>query len=395
MTNQSKDIIRNPYFDNCPDRRNESESHKWRRYPADILPMWVADMDCTVAPEIQQALVKRIEHGVFGYGRALPELYDVLCERMEKKYQWSIDPEWIKFTAGVVMGFNQYIDATSKPGDAILLQTPAYPPILETPSYRKLDSALAPLVRSADGRYEIDFDIFEKAITPQTKYFLFCNPQNPTGRVFTKAEIEKIAEICLRHNLIILSDEIHQDIVFSGHQHTPIASLSKEVENRTITFSAGSKTYNIAGLKCSYAIIPNKEMREEFDRGGEGLVDSVSVLGLTATTAAFRYGDEWLKNCLSYLEANRDYVVSEVAKIDGITTYAPEGTFLAWLDCSGLDLACSPQEFFYNKARIAFNDGATFGNEYQNFIRMNYGCSMATLEKAFKAMKQALTDKQG
>lgn len=383
----------NIFFDNCPDRREESESHKWRRYPQDILPMWVADMDCMVAPEIQQAMIKRIEHGVFGYGRALPSLYEVICERMEKKYGWKVQTDWLRFTAGVVMGFNQAIDAGSKPGDSILIQTPAYPPILETPADRKLQSALAPLIRTEIGRYEIDFDLFERVITPQTRYFLFCNPQNPTGRVFTRKEIEKMADICLRHNLIILSDEIHQDIVYSGNQHIPIASLSKEVENRTITFTAASKTYNIAGLKCSYAIIPNPELRTSFDLGGAGLVDSVSVLGLTATEAALRYGGAWLVDSLRYLEDNRNYLFSEIEKIDGITAYAPEGTFLSWLDCSGLDLPEPASRFFYDKAKIAFNDGSTFGEEYDQFVRLNFGCSFATLKKAIAAMRQSLSDR--
>ena len=385
--------LKNLSFDHCPDRRSKSESNKWRRYPADVLPMWVADMDCLSAPSIQQALKERVEHGVFGYGRPLPGLYELLCKRMETKYDWKVDPSWIRFSAGVIVAVNQIIDAVSENGDAVLVQTPAYPPLLETPGCRKLECILSPLVSDHNGRFEIDFEILEKSITDRTRFFLFCNPHNPTGRVFTRSELEKLAEICLRHNLIILSDEIHQDIVYSDHKHIPIASLDKEIEQRTITISSASKTYNIAGLKCAYAIIPNKELQSAYDNGGKGLVDSVNVLGLTATEEAFRSGDGWLKDCLGYLKNNRNYLINEINKIKGIQVFAPEGTFLAWLDCSELMLGSSPAEFFLMNAKIAFNDGATFGDGYSNFVRMNFGCSLQMLRKAIIAMETALNNR--
>lgn len=384
--------LKNPSFDHCPDRRNKSESNKWRRYPAEVLPMWVADMDCLTAPSVQQALKERVDHGVFGYGGPLPPLYELLSRRMETKYNWKIDPGWIRFSAGVIVAVNQVIDAVSKSGDAVLIQTPAYPPLLETPGDRRLESIFSPLVSVQNRHYEIDFDALEKSITDRTRFFLFCNPQNPTGRVFTRSELEKLAEICLRHNLIILSDEIHQDIVYSDHKHIPIASLDKEIEQRTVTISSAGKTYNIAGLKCAYAIIPNKELQSAFDNGGKGLVDSVNVLGLTATEAAFRSGDGWLKDCLAYLENNRNYLINEINKIKGVKVFAPEGTFLAWLDCSELTLGVSPAEYFLNNAKLAFNDGAAFGAEYSNFVRVNFGCSLHTLRKATEAMKAALTN---
>lgn len=386
--------LKNPAFDRCPDRRNESESNKWRRYPADVLPMWVADMDCLTAPSVRQALKERVDHGVFGYGRPLPSLYELLSKRMKTKYNWKVDPGWIRFSAGVIVAVNQIIDAVSKSGDAVLIQTPAYPPLLETPGDRKLESIFSPLVSGQNRYYEIDFDALEKSITAQTRFFLFCNPQNPTGRVFTRSELEKLAEICLRRNLIILSDEIHQDIVYTDHKHIPIASLDKEIEQRTITISSAGKTYNIAGLKCAYAIIPNKELRSAFDNGGKGLVDSVNVLGLTATEAAFRSGDGWLKDCLAYLENNRNYLITEINKIKGIQVFAPEGTFLAWLDCSELALGASPAEFFLHEAKLAFNDGAAFGSGYSNFVRVNFGCSLHALRKAVEAMKTALANRK-
>ena len=385
-----KQHSRNPFFENVPDRRNESESNKWRRIPEGYLPMSIADMDCLCPTEVHDALRKRIDHNIFGYGRARPELYDLICEHYENKYQWNIQTDWIRFSAGVIMGFNQVLDGIAAKTDRILLQTPNYPPILETPRDRGLPMVDAPLVRTAEGRFEIDFDRFEAAITPDTKFFLFSNPQNPTGRVFTKGELEKIAEICLRHGLYILSDEIHQDMIYSGHTHIPIASLDKEIAMRTATFTAASKTYNIAGLKCSYAIIPGPELREAFDRGGAGLIDSINVLGLTATDAAYRYCDQWLKDVMTYLEENRDYLAEEVEKIGGMSMVKPEGTYLAWIDCGGLKLEGSPYQFFFDNAHLVLNEGSTFGKEYGNYVRLNFGCPFETLQFAVEQIKNAV-----
>ena len=391
--NKNENIINNKNFDFCPNRREESESNKWRFYEEDVLPLWIADMDCICAPEIMKALHQRIDHGVFGYGRAKPELYQVICDHMESKYQWKIQPEWIKFTAGVVIGFNQIIDALAKPGDSVLIQTPAYPPILNAASNRKIACCQVPLSCSST-KFEIDFDKFEESILPGTKFFLFCNPQNPSGRVFSRPELERIAAICLKHNLIIISDEIHKDILFDDHKHIPIASISEEIAKRTVTLSAASKTYNIAGLKCSYAIIPDPNLRDAFDIGGEGLVDSVNVLGLTATEAAYRYGDTWLKETIAYLESNRDYLFQQLEDFDGIQSIKPEGTFLAWLDCRGMNINQNPSEFFLKNAKVALNDGASFGKSYESYVRLNFGCSRNTLKLALERMKSALENYQ-
>ena len=385
-----KTHTRNPFFENIPDRRNNSESNKWRTIPEGYLPMSIADMDCLCPTEVHEALRKRIDHNIFGYGRARPELYELIADHMKQKYQWNVRTDDIRFSAGVIMGFNQVLDGMASKKDRILLQTPNYPPILETPRDRGLPMTDVPLVRTSEGSFEIDFDRFEEAITPDTKFFLFSNPQNPTGRVFTKEELEKIAEICLRHNLYILSDEIHQDIIYSGHRHIPIASLDNEVAMRTATFTAASKTYNIAGLKCSYAVIPNPDLRDAFDRGGTGLIDSINVLGLTATDAAYRYCDQWLADLLVYLEENRDYLAEEISGIDGLSMAKPEGTYLAWIDCSGLKLNRSPFRFFYDEAKLVFNEGSTFGENYGSYIRMNFGCPFETLEYAVEKMKEVI-----
>jgi len=386
---------RNPFFENIPDRRNQSESNKWRKIPEGYLPMSLADMDCLCPTQVHDALRKRIDHNIFGYGRARPELYDLIADHFCRKYGWAVETDWIRFSAGVIMGFNQLLDGMAERNDRILLQTPNYPPILETPEYRGLPMVDAPLVRTAEGRFEIDFDRFEAAITPDTRFFLFSNPQNPTGRVFTKAELEKIADICLRHHLYILSDEIHQDMVYSGHPHTPIASLDREVAMRTATFTAASKTYNIPGLKCSYAIIPNPELRAAFDRGGAGLIDSISVLGLTATDAAYRYCDQWLKDVMVYLEDNRDYLAEEIEKIDGMSMISPEGTYLAWIDCSGLGLKGSPYQFFYDNAHVVLNEGSTFGKDYGSYVRLNFGCPFGMLQEGVEKMKNAIANFRG
>ena len=293
-----------------------------------------------------RALRERVEHGIFGYGVEQPEFYEVVMDRLQKRYGWRVSREAILLIPGVIPGFNLAARAFTAPGDGLLLQTPMYPPIRRVPDNVGLSSDEMDLTRAPDGRYTIDLDRFEATIGPRTRMFLLCNPHNPVGRVYTRGELSRMAEICLRRGLLICSDEIHCDVTFSGQQHIPIASLDPAIEARTITLMAPTKTFNLPGLKVSLAIIPNAAVREKFVAAQLDLVRAVNILGYTAIVAAYRDGQEWLDALLRYLEANRDFVVDHVrAKLPGVGVFPPEATYLAWLDCraAGLTLRSSPE----------------------------------------------------
>jgi len=377
-------------FDQIIDRR-ASDSVKWQRYGDDVLPLWVADMDFVSPQPVIRALRQRVAHGVFGYGQELPELRPLIVERLQRLYNWQVKPEALVPVPGVVTGFNLATQALTSPGDGVLVQTPVYYPILYAPGNAGCTLDEMELTRRPNGQYAIDWDAFEAAITDRTRIFILCNPHNPVGRVFRPEELERMAEICLRHELVICSDEIHCDLVFRGHRHTPIATLAPEVAAQTITLMAPSKTYNIAGLHASIAIIPNPELREKVLAARGGLVPSVGLMGQTAALAAYRDGQPWLDEVLNYLEANRDFVDEFVRdNLPGITMHRPEGTYLAWLDCRGAGIEGSPHEFFLDKARVALNDGAAFGRGGEGFVRLNFGCPRSTLLDALERMRDAI-----
>jgi cystathionine beta-lyase len=384
-------------FDQLIDRR-ASDSVKWNYFPSQVLPLWVADMDFVSPEPVVQALRARVEHGVFGYpmvGHNFPgekgELRDAIVERMRRLYGWEIKSEDILFTPGVVVGFNQASHALGAPGGAVLIQTPVYPPFLSTAQVAGMQEQSAQLTLQADGRYEIDFEAFEGAFTPETRLFTLCNPHNPVGRVYRRDELAKMAEICLRKGVAICSDEIHCDLLFSGHRHIPIASLDPQVAQQTVTVMAPSKTFNIAGLGCSFAIIQNPELRKKYTQAGQGLVHGVNLLGLTAALAAYQDGQEWLEQLLAYLEGNRDYLAAYVRdELPGVKMAAPEGTYLAWLDCREAGLGDSPYKFFLERARVGLMDGASFGSGGEGFVRLNFGCPRRVLTTALERMKVSL-----
>lgn len=377
-------------FDQRIDRRG-TESIKWRRYDEDVLPMWVADMDFMAPEPVIQALQERVAHGVFGYSLEPPALRAIIVDRLQRLYRWQVAPEALIFLPGVVVGFNLVCHALATPGDGVLIQTPVYFPILDAPAHAGLTSDTMALTRRPDGGYEIDFDRFETAITDQTRIFILCNPHNPVGRVFRRDELEAMADICLRHDIVICADEIHADLVFPGNAHIPIASLAPEVADRTVTLIAPSKTFNIPGLHCSVAIVQNPALRERLKRAQAGLVHGVNVLGNVAALAAYRDGQPWLDALLRYLTANRDLLHEYVARhLPGITMHPPEGTYLAWLSCHEAGLPGNPQEFFLQRARVAMNDGAVFGQGGEGFVRLNFGCPRAMLIEALDRMKAAL-----
>ena len=372
--------------------RSRTDSAKWQRYGDDVLPLWVADLDFLSPEPVIRALQERAAHGVFGYGTEPPELRPVIVERLQRQYGWSVPTEAIIFLSGVVTAFNLACQAVTEPGDGMLLQTPVYPPMFRVPANAGLTLEEMELTRQEDGRYPIDFDLMERTIRDKTRVFLLCNPHNPIGRVYERAELEQMAEICLRNRMIICSDEIHCELVYRGNPHTPIASLGPKVANQTITLMAPSKTFNIPGLHCSMAIIENPDLRERFTAARRGLVSSVGIMGYVAALAAYRDGQSWLDELLLYLEANRDFLGEYVdAHLPGVRMAKPEGTFLAWLDCREAGIEGNPQRFFLQEAKVALNDGAVFGNGGDGFVRLNFGCCRSGLSQALGRMRQALT----
>ncbi len=377
-------------FDQIVDRR-DGDSVKWNVYESDVLPLWVADMDFVSPLPVVEALQQRAAQAVFGYGMAPPEYSELLVERLQRLYGWSVAPEALVFLPGVVTGFNLACRTVAQPGNGVLFQTPIYPPILSAPGHHGLLAQPAPLSRRADGTYGVDIDHMQSCFTGQTRLFILCNPHNPVGRVFSQAELEQMAELCLRRDVIICSDEIHCDLLFQGARHIPIAGLDPEIARRTITLMAPSKTYNIAGLHCSVAIIQDEALRRRFKAARAGLVSEVGVLAYAAAVAAYRAGDDWLVQVLAYMQANRDLVVDFVnRRLPGLSVASPEATYLAWIDCRAAQLPPDPYHFFLERARLAFNDGAAFGENGQGFVRLNFATPRAILLQALERMAAAL-----
>jgi cystathionine beta-lyase len=377
-------------FDKPIDRRN-SDSHKWNHYAPDVLPLWLSDMDFISPAPVIEALQERVSHGIFGYPLHPPEeLCGLIIDRMERRYGWKISQENFIFLPGTHDGFKLAYRMIGEPGDAVLMHTPLYAPLLKAtaPADRTLQTT--ELERNQDGYYEIDFEEFQETITAQTGLFLLCNPHNPVGRVYNQQELEKIAEICLQNDLVICSDDVHCDLVFKDNHYTPIASLDPEIAQQTITLIAPSKTYNVAGLKLSMAIIPNRSIWQKF----RGQLDNYpsAGLGITGAVAAYRDGDNWYRQMMVYLKANRDFLVDYVHNyLPGIRIYPPEGTYLAWLDCCEAELGPTPFQFFLEQARVALGDGAKFGAGGKGFVRLNFACPRQILEEALERMRTAVT----
>jgi cystathionine beta-lyase len=379
-------------FDRVIDRRS-TNSNKWRKYPPDVLPLWVADMDFASPEPVVRALRERAEHGVYGYGFEGPEFAQVFVDRLQKRYGWTVSPEAVVMIPGVIPGFNVACRALTVPGDGLLMQLPVYPPILRAPGNHDLTRDEALLGRERDGRYVADLDAFRAAIHGRTRAVLLCNPHNPVGRVFTPDELEGMARICLERDLAIIADEIHCDLLYGAHRHIPMASLGPEVARRTITLMAPSKTFNLAGLKVSVAVIPDAALRERFLAArGDYVQAQVNIMGYAAALAAYRDGDAWLAELLRYLEANRDFLADYVRRhLPGVTMTPPEGTYLAWLDCRGAGpAAADPFTFFLERAKVALNDGALFGRGGQGFVRLNFGSPRALLTEGLERMRRAL-----
>ncbi len=372
-------------FDGVIDRRG-TQSLKWDKYgDKDILPLWVADTDFQAAPAILEALHQRIDHGVFGYSRPSPRLIKLILERMHSLYGWQVEADWLLFMPGVVPGLNFACKAWCRPESSIISPTPVYYPFLNAPGYNERRISHLPMQLVAD-RWLPDFERLEQ-LAIDADLLLLCNPHNPGGTVFTRAELERIADIAERHEVTVCSDEIHCDLLLDkGARHIPFASLSAAAAQRSAVLMAPSKTFNIAGLCCSFAIIPNPTLRHKLQQSMRGLMADNNLLGFIAAEAAYAEGEEWLAAQLEYLRDNRDLLMRELGSLPGVKIAHIEATYLAWIDVSGLQLENPIASF--EAGGVGLSPGAQFGDG--NFIRLNFGCSRELLTEAIRRMQRVI-----
>ncbi|SFJ39962.1 cystathione beta-lyase [Halobacillus dabanensis] len=374
-------------FDEVISRRG-TRSVKWDMaedlyQDKDVLPMWVADMDFKTPEAVTNALKERVEHGIFGY--TLPDqlVKNEITNWLEKRHQWKVDPEWITYSPGVIPSLHMIVQSLTDIGDHILIQTPVYPPFYSVVKDHGRHIVKNPLIMKGE-YYEIDFEDFERKIKENhVTMFILCNPHNPVGRVWTKDELEELATICLKHGVKIVADEIHADLIYSNQKHVPIANLSEQVNQHTITCLSPTKTFNLAGLQASYLVIANKEDKTKVDKQfkNQGMM-MLNTLGLTALETSYKYGESWLEELNKVLENHRDYVMERFHnETSSIRVIPAEGTYLLWLDCRKLHMEQKELKSFMQKqAKVGLNDGASFGEEGKGFMRLNIAAPKSILE---------------
>lgn len=369
-------------FDTPVDRRG-TWSARWDRYPHDVIPLWVADTDFRAPPAVLEAMRERIEHGVFGYTTQPAALREAIAERMQRLYGWRVEPDWIAFLPGVVPGLHLAARHLMRADQHALLPVPLYHHFRQALERAPRAFTEVPLVLSA-GRWVFDEDRLAAALRRETRLLFLCNPQNPGGTIFTRAELERLAAFAARHGLLICSDEIHCDLLLDrGKPHVPIASLAPEVSKRTVTLASPSKTFNFPGAGCAWAVIEDPALRRAFLADDHATVHDPSLFGYAATLGAYRDGGEWLAAQLAYLADNRDLVERTVAATPGLAMAHIEATYLAWIDCSAL-AAPDPHKLFLDGG-VALSPGAQFGAP--RFVRLNFGTQRVRLIEALARMK--------
>jgi cystathionine beta-lyase len=367
-------------------------SRKWTLFPPDVLPAWIADMDYAAPEAIQRAMTKLVAEQNYGYawGDSDKALRDSFASRMQHRFGWSVEPERVQPLADLVQAMNLAVGAFTEPGAGVIVQNPIYPPFLSTIDGTKRRRVFNPLADSGSG-FVVDVPGLERAAA-EAQAVMVCNPHNPTGRVLTREELQAIGRIAIEHDLTIICDEIHADLVYSGSQHLPLSSLSPEIAARTVTLSSATKSFNIAGLRCGLMYFGSDELLERFrDRVPRGQLGAVNIAGVEATVAAWREGDDWLERVMALLSRNRARV-ADWARGYGtaIKHYSPEGTYLAWLDCAGLGLPMAPRDFFLEHARVGLNPGADFGPGGETCVRLNFATSATILEDILRRMNRAI-----
>lgn len=395
-------------FDRNVDRLG-SGSVKWDGAPVifgepDILPMWVADMDFEVAKPITEAINRQAAHGIYGYPMESDSLKESVVDRIRDKFGWQIEKEWLVFTTGIVHALHMLIMAYTRPGDGVILQPPVYYPFFSAITNNGCSVVENQLVER-DGRYSMDYEGLKACFAPdlsgfgakpsRARIFLLCSPHNPVGRVWSREELERAARIVREHNGLIISDEIHAELLFKGNRHTPTATLGEDIARNTITCFSPSKTFNLAGLKASVLIISDPELRALFKERTAGFLSTPGVLGQTAMEAAFRHGDSWLADLMEYLEQNLAFLLDFFKKrLPQFPVVSPEGTYLVWFDCRSLGLSDSEmRRFFRKKARVGLDDGYLFGPGGSGYQRINIACSRQRLEEGLRRIEAAVAER--
>jgi cystathionine beta-lyase len=373
-------------FDTVYDRQ-DTDSLKWSRYRGrDVIPMWVADMDFRSPPPVVEALRRRVEQGIFGYASVPQELVQVIVTRMRRRYAWEIEPSWLVWLPGVVPALNVVCRAYGDAGDEVVTFTPVYPPFLTAPA--RSGKALRAIGLRREGALQtFDFERFEREVSSRSRVLLLCNPHNPVGRRYDRAELERLAATCVAHDLVICSDEIHCDLILDGGPHVPMATLGPEVSARTITLMAPSKTFNLPGLNCAFAIIEDPALRAKFKKAREGLVPGTNVLGYVACLAAYCDGEPWRLALIDYLRGNKEIVRRFVKEeVEGLSMDDVQATYLAWIDTRVLGLSQPARSF--EPFGVALYDGKEFGGE--GFVRLNFGCPRQLLIEALHRLRRAV-----
>lgn len=379
--------------------RSENHSAKWAEMEmkfgrSDLIPMWVADMDIKAAPEIVESMKKKVEQEIFGYVYRPDSYYKTATEWLKKRFGYEISPSSLIHSPGVVPSMSILVKMLTKTTDKILIQTPVYPPFASAVKDNGKELVENPLIKDEKGYYTIDFEDLEKKLSlDEVKLFILCNPHNPVGRVWKKEELLKMGELCKKYNVRILADEIWRDLIMPGYKHTPMASLSKDIEDITITLFSPTKSFNLAGLQASFATFPRAEERKEFDNIlGQMDVKRNNPFSLVAFETAYEKCEDWLEELIVHIDGNMQYVVDFIAeKLPEIKVVKPEGTYLMWLDFNGTKIPQDKiQEFLINESKVAMNDGGSFGSNGKGFARMNVACPRYMVEEAMERIEKAL-----
>ncbi len=373
-------------FDSAPDRR-QTGSLKWDKYAGrDVIPLWVADMDFRSPPAVVEALQARVNHGVFGYTVPSEEVVHAVVAYLQRQHALSIQPDWLVWLPGLVPALNVACRAFGEPGHEVMTCTPVYPPFLSAPVFSDRKRVTVPL-RLEGARWLIDWEGLERAVTPETRLFLLCHPHNPVGRVWERGELEQLVDFCDEHEVVLCSDEIHCDLILDDVPHVPVLSLGEAAVRRTIALYSPSKTYNLPGLACAYAVIPDHGLRNAFKRAARGIITEVNAFGYAGCAAAYQHGEPWRQALLDYLRGNRELVDSFIRDhLPAIRIRPMQATYLAWLDVRELELD-SPVAFF-EEAGVGLSNGIDFGTP--GFLRLNFGCPRARLQEALERMARAL-----
>lgn len=379
------------YDDASLDALRARPGAKWQHYGPDVLPLWVAEMDFPLAEPIKRAIEDLIAKDDLGYPQfsGLPGLKEAVCRRLESRYGYATEPEQVMLLGSTGAGLNLSVHAFTEPGDEVLLLTPLYPPF-KMAAERADRVAVEVELKCGDEQYEIDFEALESAVSDRSRLLMLCNPHNPVGRVFTLPELERLADFAQRHDLLIVSDDLHADILLDG-THIPIASLSPEVAQRTVTFYGPTKAFNIPGLKISFGISANPELLERLDAACKGIATGPNVVAQNAALAAYTDGDEWLEDTLEYIRGNRDWLIAELReKLPQVHVHVPEGTYLAWLDLRHCGLGDEPAGALLESCKVALNEGSSFGRGGAGYARLNFATSRPILVEAVRRLEAAL-----